>query len=41
MNPRTGRVVWTFPDGKYHSVIAAAGRLVLAGASQLYVLKPI
>jgi outer membrane protein assembly factor BamB len=40
INPGTGKVVWTFNDGKYHSVIAAAGRLILAGAIHLYALKP-
>jgi outer membrane protein assembly factor BamB len=40
INPGTGKVVWTFNDGKYHSVIAAAGRLILAGAFHLYALKP-
>jgi outer membrane protein assembly factor BamB len=40
INPGTGKVVWTFHDGKYHSVIAAAGRLIVAGALNLYALKP-
>jgi outer membrane protein assembly factor BamB len=40
INPGTGKVVWTFNDGKYHSVIAAAGRLIVAGAIHLYALKP-
>ena len=40
INPGTGRVVWRFHDGKYHSVIAAAGRLIVAGAIHLYALKP-
>ena len=38
--PSGGRLVWSFPDGKYSSVIAAAGRLVVAGFSHLYVLAP-
>jgi outer membrane protein assembly factor BamB len=41
INPGTGKVVWRFNDGKYHSVIAAAGRLIVAGAIHLYALKPI
>lgn len=41
INPGTGKVVWRFNDGKYHSVIAAAGRLIVAGATSLYALKPI
>jgi outer membrane protein assembly factor BamB len=40
-NPATGALKWSFKDGKYSSVIAAAGRLVVAGSSKLYVLKPI
>jgi outer membrane protein assembly factor BamB len=39
-NPGTGKGVWQFPDGKYSSVIVAAGRLVVAGFSTLYVLRP-
>jgi outer membrane protein assembly factor BamB len=40
INPGNGKIAWTFHDGKYHSVIAAAGRLILAGAFHLYALKP-
>ena len=40
INPATGKIVWRFNDGKYHSVIAAAGRLIVAGAIHLYALKP-
>ena len=39
-NPGNGKLVWRFNDGKYHSVIAAAGRLIVAGAIHLYALKP-
>ncbi len=39
-NPGNGKLVWHFNDGKYHSVIAAAGRLIVAGAIHLYALKP-
>ena len=40
-NTSTGRLVWRFNDGKYASVIVAAGRLVVAGATHIYVLRPI
>jgi hypothetical protein len=33
--------VWSFPDGKYSSVIAADGMLVIAGFGNLYVLRPV
>ncbi len=39
--PRTGILAWRFPDGKYSSVIAADGRLIVAGAVRLYALEPI
>jgi outer membrane protein assembly factor BamB len=38
--PKTGKRVWSFPDGKYSSVVAGAGRLIVAGFFELYVLKP-
>jgi hypothetical protein len=30
-----------FNDGKYASVIVAAGRLVVAGATHVYVMRPL
>ena len=38
---RTGKLSWRFNDGKYASVIVAAGRLVVAGATHVYVLRPL
>jgi outer membrane protein assembly factor BamB len=38
-DPRTGKLVWRFGDGKYATPIAAAGRLVVAGATHIYVLR--
>ena len=32
--------MWQFSDGKYATPIAAAGRLVVAGATHVYVLRP-
>ena len=37
---RTGRLAWQFGDGKYATPIAAAGRLVVSGATHVYVLRP-
>ncbi|MGD0166712.1 MAG: PQQ-binding-like beta-propeller repeat protein [Gaiellaceae bacterium] len=37
---RNGRQVWHFSDGKYSSVIAAAGRLIVTGIDRLYALEP-
>jgi len=39
-DPASGRLVWRFADGKYSTVVAAAGHLVVAGFSRLYVLTP-
>jgi outer membrane protein assembly factor BamB len=36
----TGRKRWFFNDGKYSTVIAADGRLIVAGVSHLYALLP-
>ena len=36
----TGRRRWRFNDGKYSTVIAADGRLIVAGVSHLYALLP-
>jgi outer membrane protein assembly factor BamB len=38
---RTGKLKWRFNDGKYASVIVAAGRLVVAGATHVYVMRPL
>jgi outer membrane protein assembly factor BamB len=35
-----GHPVWRFPDGRFSTVIAAAGRLIVAGALHLYALEP-
>jgi outer membrane protein assembly factor BamB len=39
-NPISGRLEWRFGDGKYATPIAAAGRLIVSGATHLYVLRP-
>ena len=37
-NPGSGRLVWRFNDGKYSTVVAAGGDLIVAGFSHLYAL---
>ncbi len=39
-NTGSGKLVWRFRDGKYATPIAAAGRLVVSGATHIYVLRP-
>jgi outer membrane protein assembly factor BamB len=39
-DPASGKLVWRFNDGKYAAPIAAAGRLVVSGATKIYVLRP-
>jgi outer membrane protein assembly factor BamB len=39
-NVGTGRAEWRWNDGKYASVIVAAGRLVVVGATSVYVMRP-
>jgi outer membrane protein assembly factor BamB len=39
-DPGSGRLVWRFNDGKYSTVSAGAGRLIVAGFGHLYVLRP-
>jgi outer membrane protein assembly factor BamB len=40
-NPTNGHRAWQFIDGKYATPIAAAGRLVVTGATHVYVLRPL
>jgi outer membrane protein assembly factor BamB len=40
LDARTGKRVWTFPDGRYASVVADAERVYLTGASKVYALEP-
>ena len=37
---RTGRRVWTFPDGRYSPAVGVHGLLVLTGVRTLYGLRP-
>ena len=36
LNVTTGKLVWTYADGKYSPVVAAPGRLFLVGFGQVY-----
>jgi outer membrane protein assembly factor BamB len=40
LDARTGKQVWSFPDGKYATVVASPERLYLAGYTRLYALEP-
>jgi outer membrane protein assembly factor BamB len=40
LNARTGRQLWTFPDGKYTPVVAVKGRLFLIGYGTVYGMVP-
>jgi outer membrane protein assembly factor BamB len=40
LDARNGRVVWSFPDGKYSPLVADETRAYLAGETRLYALVP-
>jgi len=40
LSARTGKLLWTFPDGKYSPVVAAKGRLFLVGYGIVYGMVP-
>ena len=40
LNARTGKQVWTYPDGKYSPVVAVQGRLFLVGYGKVYGMVP-
>jgi outer membrane protein assembly factor BamB len=40
LDGRTGRQVWTFPDGEYTPVVADADRVYLVGHTRIYALDP-
>jgi outer membrane protein assembly factor BamB len=40
LDARTGRELWTFPDGEYTPVVAAGGRLFLIGYGVVYGMVP-
>jgi outer membrane protein assembly factor BamB len=40
LDARTGRRLWTFPDGRYSPAVAVDGILVLTGVRTLHGLVP-
>jgi outer membrane protein assembly factor BamB len=40
LDARTGRQVWSFPDGHYSPVVADAARVYLVGSTRVYALEP-
>jgi outer membrane protein assembly factor BamB len=40
LDARTGKRVWTFPDGKYSPIVADSARVYLVGKTRLYGLEP-
>ncbi len=40
VDARTGRLVWTFPDGQYSPVVADSTRVYLVGRTHVYGLEP-
>ena len=40
LDARTGRLVWSFPDGKYTPAVAAKGKLFLIGYGIVYGMVP-
>jgi outer membrane protein assembly factor BamB len=40
LDARTGRLVWTFPDGHYSPVVADAERIYVAGSTRVYAFEP-
>jgi len=37
---RTGKLLWSFPDGKYTPAVAVKGRLFLIGYGTVYGMVP-
>jgi outer membrane protein assembly factor BamB len=40
LNALTGRLLWTFPDGRYSPVVADRKRVFIVGSTRLYALVP-
>ena len=40
LDARSGRLVWTFPDGEYSPLVADSGRAYLTGFTNVYALAP-
>jgi outer membrane protein assembly factor BamB len=39
-NVGDGHMVWSFPDGRFSTVVVGAGRLFVAGPTRIYALRP-
>ena len=40
LSARTGKELWSYPDGEYTPVVAEPGRLFLIGSYRLYGMVP-
>jgi outer membrane protein assembly factor BamB len=40
LDARTGRRLWSYPDGKYTPVVADDKRLYLVGEARIYGMEP-
>jgi outer membrane protein assembly factor BamB len=40
LNARNGKQVWTFPDGRYGSLVADTDRVYATGVTKVYALEP-
>jgi outer membrane protein assembly factor BamB len=40
LDARTGKLVWTFPDGQYSPIVADQERIYLTGRTRIYALSP-
>jgi eukaryotic-like serine/threonine-protein kinase len=40
LNARTGKFLWSYPDGKYTPAVAEKGRLYLVGYARIYGMVP-
>jgi outer membrane protein assembly factor BamB len=40
LSTRSGKQLWTWPDGRYTPVVADKGQMYVAGRTKLYAFKP-
>jgi eukaryotic-like serine/threonine-protein kinase len=40
LNARTGKALWSYPDGKYTPAVAERGRFYLVGYARIYGMVP-
>jgi outer membrane protein assembly factor BamB len=41
LDARTGRLVWSFPDGQYSPVVADSERIYVTGRTRIYAFEPV